>query len=50
LSPAVLNPGLTALRGVSLGEVTGTHDLCFTFTRASIDPIWVLGSVELTGK
>jgi hypothetical protein len=50
LSPALSSDGLTALPAVSMGEISGTHDLCFRFTRASIDPFWVIGSVELFGK
>lgn len=50
LSPAILKQGLTTLPPTALAEITGTHDLCFKFTRASVDPIWVLGSVELVGK
>jgi len=26
----------------------GKHDLCFTFTQKSVDPMWVLHSVELS--
>jgi hexosaminidase len=50
LSPAVLNDGLTQLPSVSMGAISGTHDLCFRFTRARLDPFWVIGSVELFGK
>jgi hexosaminidase len=50
LSPAMTGHGLTVLPPVSMGAISGTHDLCFRFTRASVDPIWVIGSVELTGK
>jgi len=50
LSPALSSHGLTPLHTVSLESISGTHDLCFTFTRRSIDPIWVIGSVELFGK
>src|SRR5688572_13522451 len=50
LSPAVLRHGLTVLPPVSMGAISGTHDLCFKFTRASIDPIWVVSSIELSGK
>jgi hexosaminidase len=50
LSPAMSSHGLTALPGVSMGAISGTHDLCFKFTRASVDPIWVIGSIELVGK
>jgi len=48
LSPAVANFGLTALPPIALAA-TGKHDLCFMFTRSKVDPIWVIGSVELSG-
>jgi hexosaminidase len=50
LTPAVKNFGLTPLPPVSLPVKEGTHDLCFRFTRARIDPIWVIGSLELAGN
>ena len=50
LTPAVKNFGLTALPPVTLPVQEGTHDLCFRFTRAKIDPIWVIGSLELAGN
>ena len=28
----------------------GKHDLCFSFTRSRIDPMWVIGSLELAGN
>jgi hypothetical protein len=28
----------------------GKHDLCFTFTRSKLDPLWVIGSLELAGN
>ncbi|HEX6636112.1 MAG TPA: family 20 glycosylhydrolase, partial [Steroidobacteraceae bacterium] len=49
LEPAVNNHGLTPLAPIPL-EMEGKHDLCLLFTRASIDPIWVIGSVELTAR
>jgi hexosaminidase len=49
LSPAVSNFGLTALPPIAL-EVKGKHDLCFIFTRSKVDPIWAIGSVELSGN
>jgi hexosaminidase len=50
LTPAVSNFGLTPLPPVDLPVQKGTHDLCFRFTRAKLDPIWVIGSLELTGN
>jgi len=49
LSPAVSNFGLTPLPPIPL-QVQGKHDLCFVFTRSKIDPIWVIGSLELNGN
>jgi len=50
LSSALENDGLTALPAIPNNGQTGTHDLCFLFTRKKIDPIWVIGSVELVGN
>jgi len=50
LSPALSNNGLTVLPAIPLEGNAGTHDLCFRFTRSKIDPIWVIGSVELVGN
>jgi hexosaminidase len=50
LSPAVANFGITALPSVQLPTKEGTHDLCFIFTRRKLDPIWVIGSLELSGN
>jgi hexosaminidase len=49
LSPAVSNYGITALPAIAL-NATGKHDLCFMFTRRKLDPMWVIGSVELSGN
>jgi len=46
LAAAVSNPAVTELVA-PLPGVNGRHDLCFTFTRASVDPIWAVGAVEL---
>ena len=45
LVTAVANPAVTRLEAPLPGG--GRHDLCFTFTRASVDPIWAVGAVEL---
>jgi hexosaminidase len=50
LTPAVKNFGLTPLPPVQLPVREGAHDLCFRFTRAKLDPIWVIGSLELAGN
>jgi hexosaminidase len=49
LEPAVSNHGLTPLAPIDLPSQEGTHDICFTFTRSKIDPIWTIGSLELVG-
>jgi hypothetical protein len=32
---------------ILLDKLEGKHDLCFRFTRAKVDPIWVIGGLEL---
>lgn len=49
LAPAASNHAVTTLPAVKLAERTGKQDLCLRFTRASIDPIWTIDSVELLG-
>jgi hexosaminidase len=50
LEPAVGNNDLTRLPTLNLGEHKGKHDICFRFTRAKVDPIWVISSIELVGN
>jgi len=50
LTPAVENFGLTALPPIELPVKQGTHDMCLRFTRSKVDPIWVIGSLELAGN
>jgi hexosaminidase len=47
LRPAVASPAVTTLPAASLGAVSGRHDLCFTFTGRSADPLWALSKVRL---
>jgi hexosaminidase len=47
LAPAVQNFAVTTLPAASVTPRDGTHDLCLMFTRKSIDPIWVIDSIEL---
>jgi hexosaminidase len=50
LTPAVKNHTQTVLPAATLPKVEGKHDICFRFTRARIDPLWVIGSVELVAR
>jgi hexosaminidase len=45
LAPAVANSGVTQLHA-ALPPRPGRHDLCFTFTRSSVDPIWAIDWVQ----
>jgi hexosaminidase len=49
LAPAVRNYAVTQLPATSIVRQAGSHDLCFMFTQAAVDPLWVLDTVELTG-
>ena len=46
LEPALSKPELTDL-SAPLPERSGTHDLCFTFTGKSPEPLWVIDSVSV---
>lgn len=48
LSAAAANHAVTKLPPARIQPRMGKHDLCFTFTQKSIDPLWVLHSVELS--
>jgi len=50
LETAETHYGLTTLPPISLGAATGKHDLCFEFARSSLDPLWVIGNLELVGN
>ncbi len=47
LAAAAQSYAVTQLAPTGIGKRTGTHDLCFTFTQAAIDPLWVLDFVQL---
>ena len=47
LAPAVSNTGVTTLTG-DLPPRPGRHDLCFTFTSKTLDPMWAIDWVQLT--
>jgi hexosaminidase len=49
LAPAAKNYAVTELPPVAVANRTGQHDLCFTFTQAAVDPLWVLDAVQLVG-
>jgi hexosaminidase len=50
LAPAVSNPQITQLPAAKIDGIAGVHDLCFLFTRKSVDPTWVIDSVELVKR
>jgi len=50
LAHAATNFGLTELVPLDLKGKTGKHDLCLRFTRSKIDPIWVIGNLELVAN
>jgi hexosaminidase len=47
LAPAVLRYDVTELPSVTLPPASGAQPLCFQFTQATLDPLWVLDAVEL---
>ena len=49
LAPAAKNFAVTGLAPAAIGERAGPHDLCFMFTQAAVDPLWVLDAVQLVG-
>jgi hexosaminidase len=49
LAPAVKNYAVTELAPAAIARRTGPHDLCFMFTQAVVDPLWVLDAVQLVG-
>ncbi|MGC2212258.1 MAG: family 20 glycosylhydrolase [Silvibacterium sp.] len=49
LEPATHSDAVTKL-AASLPAMSGTHDLCFTFTRPTLDPMWVIDWVQLVPK
>jgi hexosaminidase len=46
LEPAIHNDAVTRLR-IALPVMIGVHDLCFTFARPTLDPMWVVDWVQL---
>jgi hexosaminidase len=49
LAPAVKNYAVTQLPPAVIARHDGPHDLCFMFTQAAVDPLWVLDAVQLVG-
>jgi hexosaminidase len=47
LAPAVKNYAVTELPAAVIAKHAGPHDLCFMFTQAAVDPLWVLDAVQL---
>jgi hexosaminidase len=48
LDAAVKRFDVTQLASVTLPVQSQSHDLCFQFTQAQLDPFWVLDSIELS--
>jgi hexosaminidase len=46
LAPVLKSQAVTRLRA-PLAATVGTHDLCMSFTRKTVDPIWVIDRVTL---
>ena len=49
LAAAAKNYAVTQLPQATIAKRSGPHDLCFTFTQAAVDPMWVLDAVQLVG-
>ena len=49
LAPAAFHHGVTALPAATLAASREPRDLCFRFAQPSLDPVWVLHSVQLRG-
>jgi hexosaminidase len=47
LAAAVNDPAVTTLPAITLPARAGQHELCFQFTQARLDPLWVLQAIEL---
>ena len=47
LAPATSSDIVTSLPPATIAPRPGQRDLCFIFTRKTVDPIWVIDSVEL---
>ena len=47
LAPAADNDAVTVLPAVPLSSSRGPHDLCFTFTQRTLDPMWAIDWVQL---
>ncbi len=48
LAAAAGRPGDSEVTALFAAPVSGTHDLCLTFTQAKADPIWVLDRLTLS--
>jgi hexosaminidase len=49
LAPAVRATALTTLRA-TIPPTAGRHDLCFSFARPALDPLWALDAVQLVAS
>jgi hexosaminidase len=49
LAPAAHNNAVTVLPSMPIAPISGVRDLCFTFTQASIDPMYAIDWIRLEG-
>ena len=49
LAPAASTHGVTALPRAAIAPRSGRHDLCLRFAQHTLDPMWVIDSLELVG-
>lgn len=47
LAPAAGNPATTTLTA-EIGPLTGSRDLCITYTAKGVNPLWAVSAVQLT--
>lgn len=46
LAPALLSPGVTELAPAPVAPRSGSHDVCLRFAQRSLDPLWVIDTIQ----
>jgi hexosaminidase len=49
LGTALKNPAVTRLPPAAIAPHSGRHDLCFTFTAHTLNPMWVIDAIDING-
>ena len=49
LTPALSSDAVTTLPAERMKDVTGRHDLCLRFAQHSLDRLWVIDTLQLSG-